>query len=228
MSRNYDANWPLIRQLCQNFAKAIAVSLFTNVNWTFSTYYSLEMEEERVYNEMSSSMHNPAAAALPPAGPAVVAHRTRTLSSPVPGPAAAAAAAAAASSRPLSPGLNYGEGPVVNKGPGAQAGSQAPHRLHHAILTPPGVVPSPSPPPPSAARRSLPAGAGSRPFPGATPPPPPPPPLMPSPVGSSAISMGERRTSAPDEAPPASPMDTSDNNGSIRPRINTQNASPNT
>merc|ERR1719286_4493 len=96
---------------------------------------SLEMEEERVYNEMSSSMHNPAAAALPPAGPAVVAHRTRPLSRPVPGPAAAAAAAAAAaSSRPLSPGLNYGEGPVVNKGPGAQAGSQAPHRLHHAIL----------------------------------------------------------------------------------------------
>ncbi len=54
------------------------------------------MEEERVYNELShtvvgSSLTSPAAAAA-------AVHRTRTVSSPVP------------SARPLSPGLNLGEG----------------------------------------------------------------------------------------------------------------------
>lgn len=66
---------------------------------------SLEMEEERVVNEMMFS-----GSGVVPALPTV--HRTRTVSSPVPGPYPGASTAPSPSptlSRPLSPGLNYGD-----------------------------------------------------------------------------------------------------------------------
>ncbi len=67
------------------------------VNVNVILLFSLEMEEERVYNELThavggNSLTSPAAAA------AAAVHRTRTVSSPVP------------NARPLSPGLNLGEG----------------------------------------------------------------------------------------------------------------------
>ena len=167
-------------------------------------FLSLEMEEERVYNEMSSSLHNPSvvAGSLPPAGPSgavAVAHRTRTLSSPVPASivSPAGVTAAPSTSRPLSPGLNYGE---------QKSGFTPPTigtRLHHVLTTPPGVVPSPSPPPPSSScRRSLPGSSSNF--------------VRPNhPLFSGALSsVASHRRQSEDERPPASPMDTSDNNAS--------------
>jgi len=66
---------------------------------------SLEMEEERVVNEM---MVSGAGVGGVPSLPSV--HRTRTVSSPVPGgPPPTAPSPSPTLSRPLSPGLNYGE-----------------------------------------------------------------------------------------------------------------------
>merc|ERR1719474_574172 len=134
------------------------------------------MEEERVYNELShasvsvaalaaASGATPSAAAA--AAAAVQVHRTRTVSSPVPvvggfvsGPSPQAAAAAAnipSTSRPLSPGLNYGEG-VQRRESGHTPLFTPPPMIHHgrvySLTTPPGAgmvvgVPSPSPPPPT-------------------------------------------------------------------------------
>jgi len=69
---------------------------------------SLEMEEERVVNEMMFSGGPP--------HPSV--HRTRTVSSPIPGPGHPTAPSPSPTlSRPLSPGLNYGERRESGGGP---------------------------------------------------------------------------------------------------------------
>ena len=139
------------------------------------------MEEERVYNEMSSMHTNPTSV-----------HRTRTLSSPVPAGMVAVAAAAvagpnASTSRSLSPGLNYGEQQKLPGFTPPTIGTSA--RLHAALTTPPGVagVPSPSPPPPPGPSRRSHPDAGR--FPRAA-------------AGAGLFPMMDR--------PPASPMDTSD------------------
>ena len=117
------------------------------------------MEEERVYNELS---HASVSIGGTPAGPAAVVHRTRTVSSPVPvvggalnpGPSPQAAPPIPSTSRPLSPGLNYGEG-VARRESGHTPLFTPPPIIHHgrvhSLTTPPGAivgVPSPSPPPP--------------------------------------------------------------------------------
>lgn len=137
---------------------------------------SLEMEEERVYNELTHAASGPTPAQLAslatPTAAAVVAHRTRTVSSPVPviggvanapqGPSPTASLPTTA--RPLSPGLNYGEGPTLQRresghahvvgGPALFTPPTAMHGRLHSLTTPPGPpammvgVPSPSPPPP--------------------------------------------------------------------------------
>jgi len=120
---------------------------------------SLEMEEERVYNELS---HASVGLTTPNAAAAVV-HRTRTVSSPVPvvgglmqGPSPQAASIPS-TSRPLSPGLNYGEG-IQRRESGHTPLFTPPPMIHHgrvhSLTTPPGAgmvvgVPSPSPPPPT-------------------------------------------------------------------------------
>ena len=124
------------------------------------------MEEERVYNELS---HASAGLTGAPSAAAAAAgvHRTRTVSSPVPvmagglasaaGPSPQAAASIPSTSRPLSPGLNYGEG-VARRESGHTPLFTPPPIIHHgrvhSLTTPPGPgmvvgVPSPSPPPPS-------------------------------------------------------------------------------
>jgi len=131
---------------------------------------SLEMEEERVYNELSHA--SVALAPTPgatPTGPghahAVQVHRTRTVSSPVPvvgglnvsGPSPQSAASIPSTSRPLSPGLNYGDG-IQRRESGHTPLFTPPPMIHHgrvhSLTTPPGAglvvgVPSPSPPPPT-------------------------------------------------------------------------------
>jgi len=106
---------------------------------------SLEMEEERVVNEMMFS------GAGVPALPAV--HRTRTVSSPVPGPypgqPPTAPSPSPTLSRPLSPGLNYGErresgGPIPISINDSFTPPAALARFHSAL--PQGsFLPSPSP-----------------------------------------------------------------------------------
>ena len=75
---------------------------------------SLEMEEERVVNEIM--LHGGAGGggggAAAPSGPVPGVHRTRTLSSPIPvypGQPPSAPSPSPSLSRPMSPGLNYGE-----------------------------------------------------------------------------------------------------------------------
>jgi len=106
---------------------------------------SLEMEEERVVNEMMFSGGGV------PALPAV--HRTRTVSSPVPGPypgqPPTAPSPSPTLSRPLSPGLNYGErresgGPIPISINDSFTPPAALARFHSAL--PQGsFLPSPSP-----------------------------------------------------------------------------------
>ena len=131
---------------------------------------SLEMEEERVYNELS---HASQVGLTTPGGPAAptVVHRTRTVSSPVPvgmscGPSPGQVAgppgtSMPSTSRPISPGLNYGEGShsIQRRESGHAPLFTPPPMIHHgrvhSLTTPPGAamvagVPSPSPPPPSA------------------------------------------------------------------------------
>jgi len=89
---------------------------------------SLEMEEERVVNEM---MYLGAGAGLPPS-----VHRTRTVSSPIPGPYCPPSPSPTLS-RPLSPGLNYGERRESGGGPAPNVDSFAPPaalaRFHSAL-----------------------------------------------------------------------------------------------
>ena len=111
---------------------------------------SLEMEEERVYNELS---HASVGLTTPTAA---VVHRTRTVSSPVPVmPGPSPQASIPSTSRPLSPGLNYGEGSQRRESGHAPLFTPPPimHGRVHSLTTPPGPsmvgVPSPSPPPPT-------------------------------------------------------------------------------
>jgi len=89
---------------------------------------SLEMEEERVVNEMmlSGGQGHPLSAV----------HRSRTLSSPVPGPYPGQPPAPSPSptlSRPLSPGLNYGER--------RESGGPVPHAAQSTdSFTPPAAL----------------------------------------------------------------------------------------
>lgn len=119
------------------------------------------MEEERVYNELSHASATGSALGATPSN----IHRTRTVSSPVPvvgglvqGPSPQAASIPS-TSRPLSPGLNYGEGVQRRESGHAPLFTPPPTMIHHgrvhSLTTPPGTgmtvvgVPSPSPPPPS-------------------------------------------------------------------------------
>jgi hypothetical protein len=122
---------------------------------------SLEMEEERVYNELSHAT-GPGGLATPTGAQSGV-HRTRTVSSPVPvvgglgqtGPSPSASITS--NSRPLSPGLNYGEGNTLQRRESGHTPLFTPptimHGRVHSLTTPPGGpgmlvgVPSPSPPP---------------------------------------------------------------------------------
>ena len=125
---------------------------------------SLEMEEERVYNELS---HASAVGLATPSS--TVVHRTRTVSSPVPvmpGPSPQASIPVS-TSRPLSPGLNYGEGTSQRRESGHTPLFTPPPIMHgrvHSLTTPPGPsivgVPSPSPPPPTALPPSRPRPHG--------------------------------------------------------------------
>jgi len=94
---------------------------------------SLEMEEERVVNEMMYL--GGVGGVVPPLGPGAV-HRTRTVSSPVPGPYCPPSPSPTLS-RPLSPGLNYGERRESGGGPAPNVDSFAPPaalaRFHSAI-----------------------------------------------------------------------------------------------
>lgn len=132
------------------------------------------MEEERVYNELSHASFSGAAAGL--GATPVSVHRTRTVSSPVPvvgagglvqGPSPQAASIPS-TSRPLSPGLNYGEGVQRRESGHTPLFTPPPTMIHHgrvhSLTTPPGAmvgVPSPSPPPPTVLP---PSGAGRRPI----------------------------------------------------------------
>jgi len=91
---------------------------------------SLEMEEERVVNEMMLSGGGG------PNHPLSAVHRSRTLSSPVPGPYPGQPPAPSPSptlSRPLSPGLNYGER--------RESSVQCPHAQQTAdSFTPPAAL----------------------------------------------------------------------------------------
>ena len=98
-----------IEKVCELYV----LNLFKNFRHLSESESSLEMEEERVYNELS---HASVALAPTPTGPghahAVQVHRTRTVSSPVPvvgglnvsGPSPQSAASIPSTSRPLSPG----------------------------------------------------------------------------------------------------------------------------
>lgn len=119
---------------------------------------SLEMEEERVVNEMMFTHQGGAH----PAHPTVATvHRTRTVSSPIPGPypgqPPTAPSPSPTLSRPLSPGLNYGErresgGPIPITINDSFTPPAALSRFHSAL--PQGTfLPSPSP-------RSLPPVTG--------------------------------------------------------------------
>jgi hypothetical protein len=132
--------------------------LFQKCNFFF---FSLEMEEERVYNELSHAT-GPGGLATPTGAQSGV-HRTRTVSSPVPvvgglgqtGPSPSASITS--NSRPLSPGLNYGEGNTLQRRESGHTPLFTPptimHGRVHSLTTPPGGpgmlvgVPSPSPPP---------------------------------------------------------------------------------
>merc|ERR1719210_2715890 len=125
---------------------------------------SLEMEEERVYNELSHASQ--AGLTTPGSAASAVVHRTRTVSSPVPvgmscGPSPSTGTSMPSTSRPISPGLNYGEGghSIQRRESGHAPLFTPPPMIHHgrvhSLTTPPGAamvagVPSPSPPPPSA------------------------------------------------------------------------------
>ena len=131
---------------------------------------SLEMEEERVYNELSHASQVGLTTPGGPAASAAVVHRTRTVSSPVPvgmscgpspGQAGVPGTSMPSTSRPISPGLNYGEGShsIQRRESGHAPLFTPPPMIHHgrvhSLTTPPGAamvagVPSPSPPPPSA------------------------------------------------------------------------------
>ena len=126
------------------------------------------MEEERVYNELSHA----SAVGLATPTPAGV-HRTRTVSSPVPvmpgpSPQGGPASIPVSTSRPLSPGLNYGEGTSQRRESGHTPLFTPPptimHGRVHSLTTPPGPsivgVPSPSPPPPTALPPSRPRPHG--------------------------------------------------------------------
>ena len=102
-----------------NYYKKCLINFpFLNYRHLSESESSLEMEEERVYNELSHA--SVALAPTPgatPTGPghahAVQVHRTRTVSSPVPvvgglnvsGPSNQSAASIPSTSRPLSPGM---------------------------------------------------------------------------------------------------------------------------
>ena len=123
---------------------------------------SLEMEEERVVNEMMLS-----GGGVPPATALQTAvHRTRTVSSPVPGPypgqPPTAPSPSPTLSRPLSPGLNYGErresgGPIPISINDSFTPPAALSRFHSGL--PQGAF-LPSPAPQIGGPRSLPPASG--------------------------------------------------------------------
>ena len=141
------------------------------------------MEEERVYNELSHASQ--AGLTTPGSAASAVVHRTRTVSSPVPvgmscGPSPSTGTSMPSTSRPISPGLNYGEGghSIQRRESGHAPLFTPPPMIHHgrvhSLTTPPGAamvagVPSPSPPPPSALPPAGPRRGPVIPTPNATP-----------------------------------------------------------
>ena len=117
---------------------------------------SLEMEEERVVNEMMFT-------GVGVSGGLSTVHRTRTVSSPIPGPYPAAApgqppiapSPSPTLSRPLSPGLNYGERRESGGVPSNDSFTPPAvlSRFHSALPQGGSFLPSPSP-------RSLPPVTG--------------------------------------------------------------------
>ena len=175
---------------------------------------SLEMEEERVVNERMFTGVG--------VGPLQTVHRTRTVSSPIPGPypgqPPTAPSPSPTLSRPLSPGLNYGE----RRESGGLGGGPIPIAINDSF-TPPAALSRfhsalpqgaflPSPAPRSLPPRPLdPNTAFSRPEKFARPGPGAPITVSTSPVGVtppvSPNNKDNMTTTTPTTPPPQPPMD---------------------